>query len=204
MRSVFRDKNTKIPVDDSHKLSKAALPDHVYMDAMGFGMGCCCLQLTFQACNITEARTLYDQLTPLCPIMLALTAASPIHRGFITDVDCRWNVISCSVDCRTEEERGLKPLKHNKFVIKKSRYDSIDSYLSPQGEKYNDVPLIYNEEDYEKLRSNGIDHLLAQHIAHLFIRDSVSLFSEKVHQNDEEDTDHFEVTHFVYPLVYFN
>ncbi|KAJ8926314.1 hypothetical protein NQ314_021330 [Rhamnusium bicolor] len=67
---LFKDKNTKIPVDDSYKYSKAALPDHIYMDAMGFGMGCCCLQLTFQACNITEARTLYDQLTPLCPIMV--------------------------------------------------------------------------------------------------------------------------------------
>nr|XP_023017994.1 glutamate--cysteine ligase-like [Leptinotarsa decemlineata] len=189
---IFRDKNTKIPVDDSFKHSKAALPDHVYLDAMGFGMGCCCLQLTFQACNIQEARTLYDQLTPLCPVMLAFTAASPIHRGFLTDVDCRWNIISGSVDCRTEEERGLKPLKENKFVIKKSRYDSIDSYLSPQGEKYNDIPLLYNEEDYKKLVDNGIDHLLAGHIAHLFIRDTVSLFSEKIHQNDEEDTDHFE------------
>ena len=43
------------------------------------------------------------------------------------------------------------------------------------------------------MRSAGIDHLLAQHVAHLFIRDPVSLFSEKVHQNDEEDSDHFEV-----------
>ncbi|XP_030747860.1 glutamate--cysteine ligase catalytic subunit [Sitophilus oryzae] len=189
---VFRDKNTKIPVDDSHRIRKAALPDCVYLDAMGFGMGCCCLQLTFQACNIDEARILYDQLTPLCPIMLAFSAASPIHRGFLTDIDCRWNIISGSVDCRTEEERGLKPLKENKFVIKKSRYDSIDSYLSPQGEKYNDIPILYNEEDYRKLRDNGIDHLLAQHIAHLFIRDTVSLFSEKINQNDEEDTDHFE------------
>lgn len=67
---VYKDVNTQIPVDNSHILSNAALPDHVYMDAMGFGMGCCCLQLTFQACNITEARTLYDQLTPLCPIMV--------------------------------------------------------------------------------------------------------------------------------------
>ncbi|KAF7271477.1 glutamate--cysteine ligase [Rhynchophorus ferrugineus] len=189
---IFRDKNTKIPVDDSSKIRRAALPDCVYLDAMGFGMGCCCLQLTFQACNIDEARILYDQLNPLCPIMLAFTAASPVHRGFLTDIDCRWNIISGSVDCRTEEERGLKPLKDNKYVIKKSRYDSIDSYLSPQGEKYNDIPLLYNEEDYRKLRDNGIDHLLAQHIAHLFIRDTVSLFSEKINQNDEEDTDHFE------------
>lgn len=54
------------------------------------------------------------------------------------------------------------------------------------------MPLIYDEQIYQKLRNGDIDHLLAQHVAHLFIRDSVSLFSEKVHQNDEEDTDHFE------------
>lgn len=185
---VFRDKNTVIPVAGS----LPDKPDYVHMDAMGFGMGCCCLQLTFQACNITEARTLYDQLTPMCPIMLALTAASPAYRGYLTDVDCRWNVISASVDCRTKEERGEVPLKNDRFRIYKSRYDSIDSYLSPAGEKYNDVPLVLDEKLYNRLREGDIDHLLAQHIAHLFIRDSVSLFSEKVHQNDEQDTDHFE------------
>lgn len=185
---VFRDKNTVNPVAGS----LPDKPDYVHMDAMGFGMGCCCLQLTFQACNIAEARTLYDQLTPMCPIMLALTAASPAYRGYLTDVDCRWNVISASVDCRTKEERGEVPLKNDRFRIYKSRYDSIDSYLSPAGEKYNDVPLVLDEKLYNRLREGDIDHLLAQHIAHLFIRDSVSLFSEKVHQNDEQDTDHFE------------
>ncbi|KAF6203999.1 hypothetical protein GE061_002338 [Apolygus lucorum] len=195
---VFKDSKTTSPfVDDFESLGdngesqKAALPDHIYMDAMAFGMGCCCLQLTFQACNIEEARTLYDQLTPLCPIMLALTAASPIHRGVLADVDCRWNVISGSVDCRTREERGLEPLKDNKFVIPKSRYDSIDSYLSPEGDMYNDVPILYDEQIYKRLRDANIDHLLAQHIAHLFIRDTVSLFSEKVHQ-EPTDSDHFE------------
>lgn len=76
--TVFRDKETPNPFvenlkafGDSGESTDAALPDHVYMDAMGFGMGCCCLQLTFQACNINEARTLYDQLTPLCPIMVS-------------------------------------------------------------------------------------------------------------------------------------
>lgn len=93
------------------------------MDAMGFGMGCCCLQLTFQSCNIEEARRMYDALIPIGPIMvcvfrtpaytlayaciqLALTAASPIWRGYLSDVDCRWNVIAGSVDDRTTEERG--------------------------------------------------------------------------------------------------
>uniref|UniRef100_A0A6M2DFZ2 Glutamate--cysteine ligase n=1 Tax=Xenopsylla cheopis TaxID=163159 RepID=A0A6M2DFZ2_XENCH len=189
---IYKDTHTKDPMLGCDYKTKRALKDCVYMDAMGFGMGCCCLQLTFQACNINEARTLYDQLTPLCPIMLALTAASPLYRGYVTDVDCRWNVISASVDCRTAEERGEIPLKDNKYLINKSRYDSIDSYLSTPGERYNDVKLVYDPDIYDRLKEAGIDHLLAQHIAHLFIRDSVSLFSEKINQNDEEDTDHFE------------
>ncbi|XP_073945249.1 glutamate--cysteine ligase [Choristoneura fumiferana] len=190
---IFRDENTKIPVDNSYELEPdAARPDCVYMDAMGFGMGCCCLQLTFQACCIVEARTLYDQLAPLCPIMLALSAASPIYRGFVTDVDCRWNVIAASVDDRTREERGLSSLSNNKFRIHKSRYDSIDSYLSPEHEKYNDIAIVHDAAIYRRLREGGIDHPLAMHVAHLFIRDTVSLFSEKVNQDDKNDTDHFE------------
>jgi glutamate--cysteine ligase catalytic subunit len=57
--------------DDSGESARAAKPNHVYMDAMGFGMGCCCLQVTFQACNINEGRKLYDQLAVLCPIMVS-------------------------------------------------------------------------------------------------------------------------------------
>lgn len=75
---VYKDTNVPSPFKedlisqgDDGSSSKAAKIDHVYMDAMGFGMGCCCLQLTFQACNIDEGRTLYDQLTPLCPIMVS-------------------------------------------------------------------------------------------------------------------------------------
>ena len=40
---------------------------------MGFGMGCCCLQVTMQGRNIDEARYMYDQLAVLTPVMLALT-----------------------------------------------------------------------------------------------------------------------------------
>ena len=39
------------------------------MDAMAFGMGMCCLQVTFQARDLSESRYLYDQLAILCPIM---------------------------------------------------------------------------------------------------------------------------------------
>src|SRR6201986_4001665 len=88
---VFRDVNTPWPFKDPtvnydlHKWPEdddvrngAAKDNHVYMDAMAFGMGSCCLQITFQAKNMTEGRRLYDQLIPVGPILLALSAATPI------------------------------------------------------------------------------------------------------------------------------
>ena len=59
-------------------------------------------------------------------------------------------------------------------------------------DKYNDVPLVIDEDIYKKLRADGINEAMARHVAHLFIRDTVSLFSEKVDQDDTKDTDHFE------------
>ena len=91
----------------------AAKCDHIYMDAMGFGMGCCCLQMTFQAQSIDEAKHLYDQLAPLTPILLALSASSPIWRGYLSDVDCRWDVISGACDDRTREELGEETWSNN-------------------------------------------------------------------------------------------
>merc|ERR1719402_1127849 len=202
---IFRDEKTPQPfrenlaaVGDDGSSARAAKDDHVYLDAMGFGMGLCCLQLTFQAHSMCEARELYDQLATLCPIMLALTAASPSHRGYLVDRDCRWDIIAAAVDDRTREERGLDPLKNDKFVIPKSRYDSIDSYLSKCSEtwqKYNDIKVIYDENIYKELIDGGVDHLMAQHVAHLFIRDSVSLFRDKIHEDgnyEDSDHDHFE------------
>ena len=49
----------------------------------------------------------------------------------------------------------VQPLKNDQFVIPKSRYDSVDSYLSPCGEPYNDIELIYDKEIYDQLQSAG-------------------------------------------------
>jgi len=46
---------------------------------------------------------------------LALSAAAPIWRGYLADIDCRWNVICGMVDDRTAEERGLEV----KFLFRK-------------------------------------------------------------------------------------
>ncbi|GAV03361.1 hypothetical protein RvY_13795 [Ramazzottius varieornatus] len=196
---VFKDTKTPVgfvedfePLGDDGEIKAAAKPDHIIMDAMGFGMGCCCLQVTFQASNIDEGRFLYDQLTTLCPLLLSLSAAAPIYRGKLSDVDCRWDVISGSVDDRTDEEKGLTPRENARFIIPKSRYGSVDYYISPLGEGYNDIPLVHDEQLWREMVDAGIDSQLAKHVAHLFIRDPVSLFSEKINQDDEHETDHFE------------
>uniref|UniRef100_A0A0N5AG44 Glutamate--cysteine ligase n=1 Tax=Syphacia muris TaxID=451379 RepID=A0A0N5AG44_9BILA len=196
---IFHDKNTPSPyIEDFSKLGirdedvKSAKPDHIYMDHMGFGMGCCCLQVTFQATNVDEARWLYDQLTPITPVVLALSAATPVFRSRLADVDCRWDIISASVDDRTAEERGLTALKNDKFVIEKSRYDSTDCYISPNSSPYNDIPLQYDEKHYKQLRDGGIDEPLAKHIAHMFIRDPLQVFKERIEQDDTKTTEHFE------------
>jgi hypothetical protein len=82
--TVYKDTKTKSPfiedytdLGDDGEAAATAKPDHIYMDCMGFGMGCSCLQVTFQACNITEARLLYDQLSPLCPIMVCARKCWP-------------------------------------------------------------------------------------------------------------------------------
>ncbi|KAI8868465.1 GCS-domain-containing protein, partial [Ramicandelaber brevisporus] len=230
---VFRDTNTPWPFADPtipaavaggrhpEKEDREALDggaakeNHIYMDAMGFGMGCSCLQVTFQACSIVEARRLYDHLAVVAPLMLALTAAAPIYRGYLADVDCRWNVISAAVDDRTPYERGLvseRPgpdaddcTNGTRFVIPKSRYGSVSTYLgSGQNSatggpndplfrpEYNDIPLVHDAEIKATLLANGLDEQLATHFAHLFIRDPLVVFEELLDQDDGASSDHFE------------
>lgn len=50
---------------------------------------------------------------------------------------------------------SVQPLKNNKFQIHKSRYDSIDSYLSCCGEKYNDIELTIDEDINKQLLDAG-------------------------------------------------
>ncbi|OLY82461.1 Glutamate-cysteine ligase [Smittium mucronatum] len=206
---IFHDVNTPAPfIDpsitwdrdlfpgDSEAKNGAAKPNHIYMDATGFGMGCCCLQVTFQASDLNEARRMYDQLAPITAIAMALSASTPILRGYLADTDCRWNIISSSVDDRTPEERGLKPLSGDFKRILKSRYGTIDSYLGSNDgffrEEFNDIDLVYDEESYKTLKDNGVDEMLAKHISHLFIRDPLVIYKELLDQDNEQSSDHFE------------
>jgi glutamate--cysteine ligase catalytic subunit len=199
---LFKDKATR-PIETIREsaLFPDELPtcpakeDYITLDAMGFGMGCCCLQITFQARGIPEARQLYDQLAVMCPIVMALTASTPIYRGYLSDVDCRWNVISTSVDDRTREERGLDPDGDPLKRIPKSRYASISRYISQDDRlrpKYNDLKLPMNMACFERLLEAGFDERLASHFAWLFVRDPLVVYSELIEQDSARSSDHFE------------
>lgn len=255
----YPDKHTKllddtIPADrdlfpsDKEPHIGASIPGHVYMDSMGFGMGASCLQITVQAKGIEEARYLYDSLASWTPILLALSAAAPVFKGYLVNQDVRWNVISGAVDDRTFLERDVDPYpgydlvggldvcdeirehlralsggrgvngdkvinefgdtkirtKQGHFLqkIPKSRYDSIDNYLGDgtYGRKkpyfkqeYNDINPPINKKVYDQLIDTPhFDDLLARHFAHLFVRDPLVIFSERLNQDNELSNDHFE------------
>ena len=176
------------------------------MDSMAFGMGCCCLQVTFQARNLAESRQLYDQLAILAPMLLALTAGCPILKGRLADTDVRWDVIAASVDDRTPAERGVSSSEDENqrggtvsgpglAPIAKSRYDAIDLFISNSGHfnsKYNDIDAEFDEPSRKTLLEAGIDDVLAQHISRLFIRDPLVIFENNIKLDDSESSDHFE------------
>ena len=111
------------------------------------------LSLSLSFSLSTWLRFTYDQLAVLAPIMMALTASTPILKGRLVDTDCRWGIISESVDDRTETERGvgrkgssenLSSEEEDKYEdeegddymagsgkrrLYKSRYDSISTYI---------------------------------------------------------------------------
>ena len=214
---VYMDKLTRVPLTNDER----QLPGHLFADAMAFGMGSSCIQCTFQCCNIDEARNFYDALVPLAPIMLAVTANCPIVRGFLVDIDCRWDIIAASVDSRRDEEQSClqclhepKPLTCVKDIPprrtgevigesggsfygcqKKSRYDSVSLYIGTNrnfSSKYNDVYVRENEYVKKKLLKKGFDEPLARHFAHLFIQDPLVIYNGKLEMDDALHTDLFE------------
>lgn len=79
----------------------------ILIDSMGQGMGCTCIQFTYQLENIEMAKFIFDQLTIFAPLLMRLTRSTPYNTNHLLNTDTRWNLISMSVDDRTREESGF-------------------------------------------------------------------------------------------------
>ncbi len=186
---LFIDSKTIVP---SPPTPENPFLGEIYMDSMAFGMGCCCLQLTFEAESIDYARHLHDQLLVLAPILSALSATSPIYRGKLSDIDLRFKIISQSVDDRTKEERDPSNGKY----IHKSRYSMNSHFISNNPSimpHHNDsIPLKVDPDIINMLKEGGVDDRLAYHIAGLFVRDPLVVFEKAIYVDDSKETNHFE------------
>lgn len=166
------------------------------MDSMHFGMGCSCLQVTFECQSLNHARYLHDMLLPFTPLLAALSAASPIFKGKLADIDLRWTVISQSVDCRTEEERNPSSAHY----IPKSRYSTMNHYISNhqyvKDAYFDTVQYRVNPDHVQLLKTKGgLDDRMAFHIASLFVRDPIPTYDYEHHDegyDPKATTAHFE------------
>ena len=84
---IFRDHLTSKPFRDDPPTGEGIL-DHLCLDELENGTGCCSIQTTFQAANEAEARWLHDQLIPL-------------------DTDIRWQRFGDLVDDRRPGEMEI-------------------------------------------------------------------------------------------------
>ncbi len=71
---IYKDEKTNLTTPTKDE----PYPGDIHMDAMAFGMGQCCLQITYECQTINHARYLHDQLIPFAGIMAALSASGPI------------------------------------------------------------------------------------------------------------------------------
>mmetsp|Transcript_43119 Transcript_43119/g.57048 ORF Transcript_43119/g.57048 Transcript_43119/m.57048 type:complete len:353 (+) Transcript_43119:1160-2218(+) len=152
----------------------------IHMDAMHFGMGSSCLQITYEAQNVHHARFLYDMFIPWTPIMSVLSASTPLLKGQVSDHDFRWEVIEQSVDCRTDIERDPS----SEHFIPKSRYSTVSRYIS----NHEYVKDFHNDLHFRKLcpevrqalQKHGLDDRLSDHITSLFVRSPIPVYEKEL------------------------
>ncbi|XP_037042669.1 glutamate--cysteine ligase catalytic subunit-like isoform X2 [Bradysia coprophila] len=138
----------------------------VVLDHNVFGNGCACLQVTFQNGDFQEALYLHDHLAPIAPLMLALSAAGPIFKGYLLETDCRWYIASYTFDDRTPDERKVKEDQPS-FIPQRPRYGSIPRYMSNVPERYNDINVPYNDKAYQTFSDSGFDKSVGQFYSHI-------------------------------------
>jgi glutamate--cysteine ligase catalytic subunit len=127
------------------------------------GFGGCGLQVTFSANDLEHACRLHDQLIPLGPLMLALSAATPMYKGRLVATDTRWETMCMAGDDRKSSEKPrVWP-----------RLGCTPMYLedSASAAQFNDRTFDSSDELEPDLEGHGLPAALATYFAHIFNRD---------------------------------
>ncbi|KAF7590339.1 hypothetical protein BBP40_002942 [Aspergillus hancockii] len=177
---IYQDMNTATPfVDDQFQREQESTNNAsvrtesgcIFLEGQGFGMTTCALQTTFQTANERDARWLHDQLVVLGPTLLALTAGTPILKGYLVNTDARWNYLTASADDRTLEEVAQFNKSYNPCCpTPLTRWSSNRVYLS-----HDRPPDIANacgqarvdEAARQQLLDGGMDESMASYFSNL-------------------------------------
>jgi glutamate--cysteine ligase catalytic subunit len=130
---------------------------------MIYGWGGCGLQVTFSANDLQQVCRLHDQLVPLGPLMLALSAATPVYKGRFVATDTRWEAM-----CRAGDDR--KPSESPDIH---PRLGCTPMYLeeSASARRLNDQTLESIGGLKPDLRGQGVPSSLATYLSHILNRD---------------------------------
>lgn len=73
---------------------------------------------------------MYDQLAVLSPVMLALTAATPVLKGRLVDTEVRWDTIAGAVDDRRPAELGLLDHDAVRWCFRIASFEQLTTLLT--------------------------------------------------------------------------
>ncbi|KAJ5160519.1 Glutamate-cysteine ligase catalytic subunit [Penicillium canariense] len=184
---IYRDHLTSDPFHD-HPPSGKGILDHLCIDELEIGTGCCSIQTTFQAANESEARWLYDQLIPLGHVLLAMTAATPIWKGYLVETDIRWQRFGDLVDDRRPSEMDFVPPRWtwNRTYLSREKPAMLGGNMSLQ-------PMDKGIKN--RLLEGGMDDALAEHFASILARDPLLLTRADLEHLNNSSTRLFELLH---------
>ncbi|KAJ5345675.1 Glutamate-cysteine ligase catalytic subunit [Penicillium brevicompactum] len=192
---IFQDSQTPNPFYDISQ-SGQKVEGHLGLDDPEIGIGCCSLQVTLQASDQANARWLHDQLIPLAPIMLAMTAAVPIWKGYLVDTDVRWQRFGDLLDDRREEEMETTPPRWtwNRNYLSLEKPPGFDNGSSQPID-----PAIK-----QRLLEGDMDESLATHFASILSRDPLIMTEADMNKDNTSNTKLFELLYgFTWHAVKF-
>lgn len=154
--------------------------ESIRLEGLAHGSGCCALQTTFQAPNEREARWLHDQLVCLGPALLALTASTPMHMGYLVDRDCHWDTLADSVDDRQLRDASTPyRFSSNQVFVSQERPSSLP---------YTCTGLYVDPSVKAHLMHGGMDEFLATHFAYILSRHPLFLTHSDISGHGDSDS----------------
>ena len=170
----------------------------------------CCTSHLIISHHITDHLHLILSYSARSPLIVFYSSIITIFYslnvlGKLAGTDTRWDVISQSVDDRTDSERGAvsaatasassdpELVAGGTKRLFKSRYSSVSRFIgkteSEEEQKsldaLNDIDANMDEEAFSMLLEGGLDPSLAAHIAHLFVRDPLVIFDDAIVLDDK-------------------